>query len=245
MVPLFPAITDQIPDGGVEELPPFLLGFPKSSVPRLLNDDRIALTAPFPKAFDLEQNLHASFKRELLFGIGERWSRTITLDGEPYELRAQVSERESDAFWIILAASLPKALDDMFGTGGAYIGPATGSRSFNLASFGEGLPILYIWDERQPPSITSQRDLGAHEFGHTVLRDAYDPLTSCCHKGTSDPVGTVSASAPTFAATPPPTTVLDLMLYYNLPKNVSVDANTLATDDDARALAWMAKVVFG
>lgn len=244
MVPLFPELTEQIPDGGVPNPPPFVPALPKESIPRLLNDDRMALTAPFPSAFDLEPNFHAAFKRELLFGIGERFSRAVTLDGERYELRAHVAERSSDAFWVVLCAAAPKALDEIFGTGNSYIGGPnvqSGSRSFNLSSFGEGLPILYIWDDLAATPMTDidQRDLGAHEFGHTVLREAYDSLTSACHKGTSDPIGAISALAP---ASPPTGVVSDIMLYYSSAQDT---ASTWATEDDARALAWMCKVVFG
>lgn len=242
MVPLFPEVVDKIPER-IGNPPPFVPALPKGSIPQLLNDDRMTLTAPFPTAFDLDPVFQAKFKRELLFGISERWSRLVTLDGETYELRAHVSERQSDAFWIILSAALPKALDTMFGTGNNYIGPQTGSRSFNLASFGEGLPILYIFDDKSSSAADpiDQRDLGAHEFGHTVLREAYDPLVSSCHKGTSDPIGTISGLAVPFSAVPAGM-LGDIMLYY---PGGAVTSRTWSTEDDARALAWMTKVVFG
>lgn len=243
MVPLFPEVVEKIPEH-IGNPPPFVPALPKESIPRLLNDDRMALTAPFPSAFDLDPVLQAQFKRELLFGISQRWSRDVTLDGETYRLTAHVSERQSDAFWVILSAAAPKALDAMFGTGNNYIGPQSGSRSFNLASFGEGLPILYIYDDLDAGSADpdNQRDLGAHEFGHTVLREAFDPLTSACHKGTSDPIGAISSSAPVFLTTVPLGGLGDIMLYY---PGGPDEARTWATEDDARALGWMTKVVFG
>ena len=244
LVPLFPDAVKDIPED-VDTPPPWVPAFKKDDLGRLLNDDHLALSLPVPKVFDLDPITFGMYREAIIQGISERWSREVTIDGAKWALRVQCTERHNDSFRVFLTAAAPKALNALgLKDANTPFGQSAGSRPFNLAAIAEGLPIIYIYNDLVPPSVLNMRDTGAHEFGHSVLREAYDPLTSCCHKGITTPWGADIVTRPTYPAadgTDPSEPKVDIMFYYS----GSDDQRTWATEDDARALVWMCKVIVG
>jgi len=227
---------------GVSEAMPEASNLP---VGDLVNNNQLALSLNIPKSFDLPESQFEQFKADILFGIGFHWSRQVTLDGATFQLSVGCRERATDAVRTFLARPAAKAFQELgIGDGSPFGGPQvdTGGRSFNLAAIMEGLPIVDIWNTSEADQYM-RRYVGAHELGHSVLREAYDPVYSICHKGTSS-VG--QASFPT-GPVPGATGELDVMLYWMTGVGLSEAdyARVRATEDDARALIWMAKVVFG
>lgn len=210
-------------------------------ISELTNNDQVSLSMGIPKTFDLGEARFDQFKADILFGIGFHWSRTVTLDGQDYSMEVSCKERASDCVRTFLSEAAPKALQDLGIGDGSNFGSDAGSRSFNLAAFMEGLPIVDIWDNTDQQF--NRRYVGAHELGHSVLREAYDPVYSICHKGTSS-VG--QERLPTGPLVPT-SGEIDVMNYWAPGASIPEEgyARVRASHDDARALIWMSKVVFG
>jgi hypothetical protein len=166
---------------------PSLPGLP--SMPALPSELTGALTVP--PMFDLPQEQFATFQQKWVVESIERhwtrakdmdpsqgYARSVKIDGADWNLTTTCVPRDNDAFPMILAADGTDAfksigMSDPLGT--------FPDRSCNLATFMEGLPIIDIFTS----SVTT--DVGAHELGHTILRETRGIYYSLTHKGTSTP----------------------------------------------------------
>lgn len=243
LAPLLP-FADEIPDAAsldslLDDVPLLDMIRPPSMA-EMLNKRTATISLHLPDVFDLSREDFDTYKNDIVYGIGYHWSRDITVDGEKWELAVSCRERPVDNVPIFLM----KGISDVAkGFGWTQMDPDVGflgsqntlDRSVNLACFGEGLPILDIWEGDSDP--VRRRQIGAHELGHSVLREAYDPFTSATHKGTTSVFG---AGGQRSNNTDPE---IDLMYYPD--RLASETQHHIAVEDDARALVWLARVTIG
>jgi hypothetical protein len=104
-----------------------------------------------------------------------------------------------------------------------------------MATFQEGLMVvdLYVATE----SASDREYTGAHEVGHSVLRERGGVEFSLTHKGSSS--GGQEAVDGTSAPAPP--AEIDVMLYFQDMNWFSLD-RVRAVEEDVRALVSLAKV---
>jgi hypothetical protein len=81
-----------------------------------------------------------------------------------------------------------------------------------------------------------QRETGAHEFGHSVLKDGWGYSYSLHHKGTS-----TAAQNPVGPDYPPPPAEIDLMTYFSkggtwAPAPSDIYVREVAAEEDVKAL---------
>ena len=213
---------------------------PSVSSTELFNENKLALSLAMPKPFDLDEVTFQTYKADVLFGIQFHWSRSVSLDGETFDLRVGCRERPTDA----VRTFLMKMPSTAFGELGVETDLFESSGGCNLATFMEGLPVIDVWNEVHFGGPLQRRSTGGHELGHSVLREAYSPIFSLCHKGSSTVLQTASAKAGMYGQDGE----IDLMCYWAQGGGKVADADVprvRATEDDARALVWMAKVVVG
>ena len=225
--------------GAIPEIP----GVPMAE---LISGDQLAIPLRIPSVFDLHPSRFEQFKSDIVAGIAYHWSRSISLDGEPWAISVSCKERAKDSVRTFLADALSSGMSKL-GIDGVTLPGDMGERSTNLATFAEGLPIIDVWT----PNDEFRQHTGAHELGHSVLRETNNFYYSLTHKRTSTVMQVSLPSAPAF---PPEQESgryegeFDLMLYTNPPNTAPPDwtyKHTFATEDDARGLVWMSKVVFG
>ncbi|MFO0618673.1 MAG: hypothetical protein U0414_39135 [Polyangiaceae bacterium] len=217
------------------------------SIAPLLNKHLCNVSITCPKMFDLPRTSSRPRGKTPFAGVGIHWSRDVRLDGEPWVLSTTASERSVDAMTFFQSREISDVAVGEFGWKQPM--DANGSpvpllpdglldRSVNLATFLEGLPILNAVKAVEAP-ISSQY-VGAHELGHSVLREAYDPITSATHKGTSSVFGNKRKAT----YLDPSAAELDVMHYLDV-VDLAPRARARACEDDARALIWMARVIVG
>ena len=120
-----------------------------------------------------------------------------------------------------------------------------GKRSFNLATFGDGLPTVDLYDTSDESTYTPEqldnemRYVGAHELGHSVLRakPGGGIVHSLTHKGSSTAGQQVADTAPRY----PSSGEVDVMLYYkgSQAPNVARYADTKGASEDVEGLVSM------
>lgn len=239
MIPGLPSL----PSGG-SLLPPYP-GLPgPSMIPPVLNTNQLAMAVNFPPILDLDEERFSRLQTAVMAGIARHWSRTVSLEGVEWTIDVRCQLRNgADAQWTVLCRSVPEALND------PSIG--FGKRSFNLATFMEGLPIVNIWEDGDDDTSEEVTDIdaararvGAHELGHSVLRELKSFYYSLTHKGTSTIGQDPSASAPSWASYADGE--IDLM-HYQSGGSRPADWQTRerAVEEDALALVGMATVSFG
>jgi hypothetical protein len=173
------------------------------------------LSAALGSALDMEPDLFARMRRNVLEGITKHWSRDdMGYGASSYKVHVTPEDSTSDKAIIIVLA---KAVQ-------ADLPQGIGKRSFNLATFGDGNPTVDLYDPGLEKYYTpaqlddDMRETGAHELGHSILRampggGVWHSLT---HKGTSSAGQVTEASAPTY----PTSGDVDVMLYYNSSPNM-------------------------
>lgn len=262
----------RVPDAGMPADPSSFAAPP--GVPQLgFAGDKVRLKIPMPPFLDLDEQKFIKFKQLILEGIHKHWSRTgiraVRIGGVAFDLDVHGVERQTDANQTILARPLSKALQSIGIGDGSKIGGDNdfGGRSMNLA-FMEGMPIIDIWSDDE--SNLWRCAVGAHEVGHTVLREYRNLFVSMLHKGTSNIMQQRNMdnapSLPTndaFARATSDEADIDLMKYTadgwggvsqskvpaevekNDLRNQLCSDHVFATEDDARGLITLASVVFG
>lgn len=252
------SLLPQVPGmSSLPELGPSGLPIPPGVPQVSLVGSRLRLTVFLPPFLDLDEVRFQTFKGEILDGIRKHWSRTghraVHIDGEPYDLHVRARERSTDANQTFLARTLPEALDSLGIGSGESLPEGFGSRSCNLA-FMEGWPIIDIWRPADEDIPLRRSYLGAHEMGHTVLREYRSLLVTMTHKGTSSVFQKHVPSTPFYPAEDDHETDIDVMFYYNsddehpdwdADHDAEYSDRTFATEDDARGLITLAAVVFG
>jgi hypothetical protein len=133
-------------------------------------------------------------------GIAQYWKGTIGVNHMPWTVATTVVERDSDSVPFAIQKTAP----------GWITWTGAGKRCFNMGTLVPGGPIVFYVDESKRLNTAYIRETGAHEFGHSILRDAVDGTTSATHKGTSSRLGSLNASMPYY----PMTGEIDLMKYY-------------------------------
>ncbi|MFO0618112.1 MAG: hypothetical protein U0414_36305 [Polyangiaceae bacterium] len=262
ILPLVPGV-DKIPEttslDDVLDGTPLLDLVKPPSVSEMLNNHTATISIRLPGVFDLNDDEFETFKNDIVFGIGKHWSRMVTLDSEPWALAVSCRERPVDNIPIFLMKGITDMARDSFGR--TDTSPVLGSgrgldRSFNMACFAEGLPIVDIWDDGD--ASDRRRVVGAHELGHSVLREAYDPFTSATHKGTTTIFGAAVAKEAALVTSGVSDVVvsgitrsdplgdeIDLMYYQADSGKHNESKHHIAIEDDARALLWLSRVVLG
>jgi hypothetical protein len=196
-----------------------------------------ALARAISGALDMEADLFTRMANNVRTGIAKHWTRTDMPNG--YTVNVTTEHSDSDKAVIIVlakgvAADLPQGI---------------GRRSFNLATFGDGLPTvdLYNADEfaRIAPDARTTKEneemgyVGAHELGHSVLRakPGGSILHSLTHKGSSTVGQQTAPTAPTY----PSTGEVDVMLYYNNEPGIATKrySDTKAASSDVEGLVDM------
>ncbi len=220
---------------------------PGVAMAEVLSGGELPVALHIPSVFDAEPEQFATFRRLIVQGIAKHWSRpSIALDGQAWQIFVSCHERTSDSVRTFVAKRLPKALHQLGMMADAPIGGEKtdmGGRSVNLATIAEGLPIIDVW--REDENDLRRAYVGAHELGHSVLRETHNFYYSLTHKGTSTPGQQPLPDAPALPAERSADEI-DVMLYYGDSSVPEWTYNrTFATEDDARGLVWMAKVVFG
>lgn len=209
------------------------------SLAKILSERAWVFSLHMPGLLDLDPARFAHVQSCVLHGIAFHWSREVTLDGAPWALAVSASERTSDALPFFIGREVSEVAQDFGWTKknqkDTFLPEAFLDRSFNLAAFKEGLPIINLI--KPTDDDVGLRYVGAHELGHSVLREGYDPFTSATHKGTSSIVG--------LHATLRDETRDEVDLMYYGPKNGKGKARAVACEDDARTLVWMARVIVG
>lgn len=230
--------------------------------PAAIVGDRVRLRVNFPPLLDLDENTYQTLKGLTIEGIHQHWSRVgeraVAIDGEAYDLEVHGRERAHDAVNTFLCRTLPEALGRIGVGDGTVDSGDLGTRPFN-ACLAEGWPIVIFWSEGF--RIGYLRRSGAHEIGHTVLREYQNIFVSMTHKGTSDfgldqqPIAAARTRSEEAAEAPHE---VDLMHYHHAEarngdeteeeieaEEARLDALTFATEDDARGLVTLASVMFG
>jgi hypothetical protein len=202
-----------------------------------------------PSSMYLDDPTFESFRTNIITGIGKFWSRNdMSLGADTWVVATTCKTREKNAVPTILGRALTPAMMAAWEAESPIIGGwaksnGVGRRSFNLATLQEGLPVvdLYI-PPAVPPSTRGESDAdreytGAHELGHSVLRERGGVSFSLTHKGSSsaDQVANPGTSAPAAPAE------IDVMLYFKDVSNFSLD-RVKAVEEDVRALVSLSKV---
>jgi hypothetical protein len=194
-----------------------------------------ALASVLGGALDMEPELFERMAKNVRDGIVNHWSRKDMPNG--YTVNVTTEDSMSDKSVIIvlakgIAAKLPEGI---------------GKRSFNLATFADGLPTVDLYNaeefagiakanERTDAEDADMRYVGAHEFGHSVLRakPGGSVMHSLTHKGTSTVGQQTAPNAPTY----PATGEVDVMLYYNNERGRRY-GDTKAASEDVEGLVDM------
>lgn len=196
-----------------------------------------------PPTMFLDNANFVSYRDRIIAGIGKFWSRDqLGLIGESWAVRTTCKMRDKGAVPTILGRALTVAelaawAAESPDVGGWAQANGVGRRSFNLATLWEGWPVvdLFIPEERND----DREYTGAHELGHSVLRERGGTEFSMTHKRSSTlgqaPVpGTIAPAAPA---------EIDVMLYFDDMTNFWL-GRVKAVEEDVRALISLAKVVF-
>ncbi|MFO0551130.1 MAG: hypothetical protein U0271_22255 [Polyangiaceae bacterium] len=225
---------------------------PGVNLPELINNDELAIPIHVPSVLDIQPDQFTSIKSAIIEGIGFHWSRTVHIDGAEWTAMVSCRERSTDSVRTFLCKALPKALQDLgIGDGSPINDANTGGRSVNLATLGEGLPIINIWDDTD--TYDERAETGAHELGHSVLRETHNFYYSLTHKGSSTVGQESSLEAPEYPLTGDGAEI-DIMLYTAKASVVGHSVNkrpddwrerTRAVEEDVLGLIWMSRVVFG
>jgi len=226
-------------------------------LPQMLNTGDIDVGSELGRIMsgsDLDQVLFERSRIAIINGIKRHWSRSVTIEGEPWTLTTNCKERAVDAQRNYLASD------------GGWFGAARkkdGDRAFNAATFGEGLPIFSVWTSRhdcEPADVdrgwltdedAKRAEVGAHELGHSVLRERKDFVFSLLHKGTSTAGQKRKPDSPFHLEEDASGNVnweIDVMYYYHNdsdPPPETWQERTMAAEEDACVLINMAKITFG
>lgn len=194
---------------------------------------RIALTLylmPYKRSWDdLSDDDFRTAMQIVQEGIAKHWSRTITIDGQPYEVQASaVFTANRGVAYTIIGTTDPKA------------------RSCNLRLISSSFSVWYYYCK-----ATDSRDLretAAHEFGHSVLgaviRGAapfgpYGFHWSLTHKGSSNEVQGQNPNAPRYPDAP---AECDVMIYYLNAEPEDAYDRCFGTSEDVKHLLAAAQV---
>jgi hypothetical protein len=189
----------------------------------------------------LDDPTFESFRTNIITGIGKFWSRNdMSLGADTWVVATTCKTREKNAVPTILGRALTRAQLDAWEAespivGGLAKSNGVGRRSFNLATLQEGLPVVDLYIPAESDGLREYT--GAHELGHSVLRERGGVNFSLTHKGssTAGQVPTPGTSAPAAPAE------IDVMLYFQDGSNFSLD-RVKAVEEDVRALVSLAKV---
>lgn len=264
LAPVIPGINRLIPEferkkKGPETPPPF--GIPDDptgilpvppGVPQLsVAGDKLKLEVFVPPLLELDDEKFARHKSLILMGTAKYWTRTgmraVSIEGEPWDVKTIAFERTKDATPTFLCRTLPEALKSIGIGDGSKLPEGFGSRSMNWA-FMEGFPIIGIWEDSDGKDADAHRArTGAHEVGHTVLRERGGLLLSLTHKGTST-IGQVALPAPDGPLyVTGETTEIDIMKYKQLGSSWPDDwqERMVAAEEDVLGLIGLGTVCFG
>lgn len=236
LAPMIPGLGGAMPE------------IPGVNLPEIINSNELSIPLTVPSVLDLEPDKHDMIKNAVIEGTGYHWSRaepgscSVRVNGEEWLLYVSCKERSNDAVRTFLCKALPQALQEIGLHDGSSFGQRFGERSVNLATFAEGLPIINIYEEGD--EYDNLAKTGAHELGHSVLRETVNFYHSLTHKGTSTIGQVIEPSAPMLPAAGTGTEI-DIMLYMQGSDPSDWRGRTRATEDDARGLVWMSQVVFG
>jgi hypothetical protein len=178
----------------------------------------------------LDISEYAKLKALAVAGIGEFWSRKLTIAGQQYTAIVNAIYRKSNSIDV----------DLIIHKGSDY------ARSHNSGI----VDASFIYNQGAFPSNPGLADnnfklTSGHEFGHSVLEYFGGAGLSWGHKGsTSALLQSVKGSTPGY----PPRGEIDLMMYYNKLKNTSrvnnIYQRTIAAEQDVKRLIWMSGITF-
>ena len=224
------------------------------ALPQLLNTGELEVGSELGRILsggDLSQELFERYRTAVMSGIQRHWSRTVRIEAEEWTVTVNCKERAVDAQRTYLSSS------------DGPVAAMSDERSFNLSAIKEGLPIFNIWDDG---AVRDQSEVdrgwitdvdariartGAHELGHSVLRERKDWIYSMLHKGTSSLGQATLPDSPFHIEEDEHGNVnweIDLMFYYNDASSRPADSwqeRERAAEEDACVLISMAKVSFG
>ena len=191
-----------------------------------------------PKVWDLDPALFGAFKNQCKMAIDTFFSRDktprtvtwgfafemtggaanvettpgdrdVTIDGASWTMTTSCVERSNDILHTFLMKPAPEGLKELGIGHGGELPSGMLSRSVNLSTLMEGLPILDVWAEGDPKYNAV---VGAHEVGHSVLRDNNNVIYSLTHKGTSNVAQATTSKTSLFQVKPGDE--IDVMLYW-------------------------------
>ncbi|MEM9691444.1 MAG: hypothetical protein AAGA56_02775 [Myxococcota bacterium] len=220
---------------------------------QMLNTGDMSVPLNLPPLMDLEDEKFARLRSAVIAGVSRHWSRAVTMGGEQWQLFVSCRPRRKDAQLTLLTSSLPSGLQSVGIGDGSELYQGFGSRSVNLASVAEGLPIVNIWDDADDREAEAREGrvsdvdalrayTGAHELGHSVLRERGSFMLSLTHKGTSNIAQQALPTAPKILQDE---SEIDLMHYFGNALPRDWQDRMKAAEEDALGLIAMAQVSFG
>jgi hypothetical protein len=195
-----------------------------------------------PATMFLDPAIFVDYRRDIIEGIGKFWSRdALALAGDDWSVKTTCVERATNAVPTILGRALDIAELNAWKLESPTIGGwakanGVGRRSFNLATLREGLPVVDLYIPTEP--VVERQYTGAHELGHSVLRERGGVEFSMTHKGSST-IGQVPTPGIRYPAAP---AEVDVMMYFDEPSTPLPYDRVLAAKEDVFALISLAKV---